>query len=279
MHPPIAFLTDFGLDDTYVGVMQAVASGIAPGAPLINISHSVPPGDIRHGAFQLWQSHRYFPPGSVFVIVVDPGVGTRRRPVAAAWRDWFFVFPDNGVLSYLLLQEPAREVVELVEPAYRLEDVSTTFHGRDVFSPAGAHLAAGVPLRALGPTADDLITFPPPQLQIVSAGSIRGEVIHVDRFGNLITSIGYLYDDGSQLALESWIPGPTAMRQPYTSQWVRLAGGDPLPVHATFGDAEMGEALAYIGSERLLEIAVNRGSAAAVFEAGLGTEVSLHSEG
>ncbi len=121
--------------------------------------------------------------------------------------------------------------------------------------------------------------FPPPQLHSESAASIRGEVIHIDRFGNLITSIGYLTDDGSQLSLDPWIPGPQAARAPYARQWARLGSGEPLPVRATFGEAEVGEALAYIGSERLLEIAVNRGDAAAALGAELGSEVILHSEG
>src|SRR5579864_6618069 len=157
--PPIAILTDFGYRDHYVGAMKGVIASIAPGAPLIDITHGVPPQSIAAGAIALAQTWRLFPPRTVFLVVVDPGVGTARLPVAIQTRAGArFVGPDNGVLSLALEEAGPSRAVELRAPRYRLARVSTTFHGRDIFAPAAAHLWRGVRLGALGPALRDGLT-------------------------------------------------------------------------------------------------------------------------
>lgn len=188
--PIIAFMTDFGLGDGDVGVLKGVALGIVPDAQIIDITHDVAPQHVASGAWILAASYRYFPPETVYVCVVDPGVGSTRRPIAVHAGDWFFVGPDNGLFSYVLAEHPVHQVVLLSNPAYRLPEISSTFHGRDIFAPAAAHIARGVPLAELGPTID------PATLQRLDVSLTKREgayilahILHVDHFGNLITSI------------------------------------------------------------------------------------------
>lgn len=188
--PLVAFLTDFGLRDGYVGVLKGVVLNILPQAQLIDITHDIPPQDIAAGAWVLGTSYRYFPSGTVYTCVVDPGVGSARQPIAVHAGDWFFVGPDNGLLSYVLTEQPILEAVVLSNSAYHLPQVSATFQGRDVFAPAAAHLARGVSLRDLGTPLD------PSSLQLLDFkyasrqdGQIKAQVTYIDHFGNLITSI------------------------------------------------------------------------------------------
>jgi S-adenosylmethionine hydrolase len=273
--PTIALLTDFGTQDTYVGVMKGVIARIAPQAQVIDLTHSIPAGDIRQAAFKLWQAIPYFPSGTVFLTVVDPGVGTERLPVAVAWPDFAFVGPDNGLLTYLLAQGAPRMACRLQSPAYRLATVSSTFHGRDLFSPAAAHLALGVSIADLGPPVADLARFPLPRLELVEGPAVKGEILHADHFGNLITSLGILRADGDELVLEPWLPHCAPARLPLADLSLRLPNGASLNLRATFGDVAIGQALGYIGSEGLLEIAINRGRAADVLPLAPRQEVTL----
>ncbi|KPK90190.1 MAG: hypothetical protein AMJ88_16500, partial [Anaerolineae bacterium SM23_ 63] len=163
----IALLTDFGEQDVYVGIMKGVINGIAPHANMIDLTHSVPPGDIHKAAFELYQAVSYFPLGTIFLVVVDPGVGTARRPVALSWPERICVGPDNGIFTYLLATRGEPTSVELRSSAYRLKEVSNTFHGRDIFAPAAVHLACGVELEELGPPAKDLFRIPLPRLELI----------------------------------------------------------------------------------------------------------------
>jgi S-adenosylmethionine hydrolase len=188
--PVVAFMTDFGYGDGDVGVMKGVVLGIAPNAQLVDITHSVAPQNVASAAWILAASYLYFPKGTVYTCVVDPGVGSARRPIAVSAGDWLFVGPDNGLFSYVLAEQTVHEAVELVNPAYRLPQLSSTFHGRDIFAPAAAHLARGVALTELGPR------LTPADLQRIDlALAVRREerlearVLHVDNFGNLITNI------------------------------------------------------------------------------------------
>ncbi len=190
LRPVVAFLTDFGLRDGYVGVMKGVVLGIAPQAQLIDITHDISPQDIAAGAWVLGTSYHYFPLGTVYTCVVDPGVGSARRPIAVRAGDWFFVGPDNGLLSYVLMEQTIYEAVVLSSPAYHLPQVSATFQGRDLFAPAAAHLARGVALRDLGVLID------PSSLRLLDLkyasrqeGRIEGHIVYIDHFGNLITNI------------------------------------------------------------------------------------------
>ncbi|RLC85831.1 MAG: hypothetical protein DRI79_10855, partial [Chloroflexi bacterium] len=199
--PLVTLTTDFGTADGYVGTMKGVILSIAPDAQLVDISHEIAPQNVRQAAYVLYTAYPFFPPHTVHLVVVDPGVGSARRPIALRTPAGYFVGPDNGVFSYVMAREPVEALVELRDPRYRLPQVSHTFHGRDVFAPAAAHLAAGVPITALGPPVLDPVTFPPPCLEITPEG-ITGEVLHADRFGNVITSIGRLVWSEDELSFE-----------------------------------------------------------------------------
>ena len=201
--PVIALLTDFGVRDTYVGELKGAVLSINPSATIVDITHHIPPQDVRAGAFMLGNAVAAFPVGTVFVAVVDPGVGSERRPVLVETPQGAFVAPDNGLLSRVIwLDEhhaapsssassplpPGVKAWHLTNPANWREVVSNTFHGRDVFAPAAAHYAAGVPASAMGEPATDLwrLLFPRPKLQ---EGVVTGEVVYMDHYGNLVTNI------------------------------------------------------------------------------------------
>ncbi len=261
---PIAILTDFGYRDHYVGAMKGAIASIAPGAPLIDITHGVPAQSIAAGAIALAQSWRYFPPRTVFRVVVDPGVGTARLPVAVQTRAGArFVGPDNGVLSLALEEAGPARAVELRAPRYRLGRVSATFHGRDIFAPAAAHLWRGVKLEALGPRMRDGLThleLPEPREGV---DELRGEVLYADGFGNLVSNIGR----DALARFEARFP---AMRLS-----VKIGTGAPMEILPAYGDAREGVPLATFGSFELLEIAVRDGSAAQRFAAEPGAMVTV----
>jgi len=258
---PIAILTDFGYRDHYVGAMKGVIASIAPGAPLIDITHGVPAQSIAAGAIALAQSWRLFPPRTIFLVVVDPGVGTARLPVAVQTRAGTrFVGPDNGVLSLALEQAGAARAVELRAPRYRLASVSATFHGRDIFAPAAAHLWRGVKLESLGPPVRDGLTHLELAEPREGVEELRGEVLYVDGF---VSSIG-------RDALARFVARFPGMRLS-----VRIETGAPMQILEAYGDARKGVPLATFGSFELLEIAVRDGSAAQRFAAGPGAMVTV----
>jgi S-adenosylmethionine hydrolase len=262
--PPIALLTDFGYRDHYVGVMKGVIGAIAPAAPVIDITHGVDPQSVMGGALMLRESWRFFAPRTIFVAVVDPGVGTARAAVAIETRAGArFVGPDNGVLSLAVEEAGPLRVVELRAPRYRLAEVSSTFHGRDIFAPAAAHLWRGVRLGALGPPMREGLV----RLELAEPREglreLRGEVIYVDGFGNLISNIG-------RDALARFKARFSAMRLS-----VRIGAGGPLEIRETYGAVRKGVPLATFGSFGLLEIAVRDGSAARRFAAGPGAVVTI----
>ncbi len=258
MTAPIVLMTDFGTCDSYVGVMKGVIATIAPSVPVIDLTHEIRPQDVAHGAYTLRIAVPYFPAGSVFCAVVDPGVGSTRCAVALELGDWFFVLPDNGLLTRLLDRWQARCITKLTNQRYQLPQPSTTFHGRDIFAPAAAHLAAGVPLEELGEplSSDALQRLDLPSTQRES-NRISGTIMHIDHFGNLITTI-----DREDLE--------------YNSDWhIRIEEADiTLPrICRTFADLPVGEAVAYIGSDGFLELAVRNGNAAQTWGIGLGAGV------
>lgn len=271
----LTLLTDFGTEDEYVGVMKGVILSIAPDVRLVDLSHQIPPQDIRRAAFLLMNAVPYFPPDTVHLSVVDPGVGTERRPVAVRTPVGTFVGPDNGLFSWVLARVPEWAAVEIREPAYRLPLASSTFHGRDIFAPAAAHLAAGVPLENLGPRVEDLVRLPPPRLKIGDFVA-EGEILYADRFGNLVTSIGYLERGEDALVLApAFGPGGDRRRFSARAAGVVVGNAELRGIRRTYGEARLGEPLALVGSNGFLEIAVRQGSAAAVLGAGPGTPVTL----
>lgn len=186
--PTVALLSDFGVRDHYVGAMKAVVLGICPDVTLVDITHDVPPHDVQTAALELAAVHALFPAGTIFLVVVDPGVGSVRRGLAADTGDYRFVAPDNGVLTSVFEQNPPRKVVELTERRYARPTVSRTFEGRDRFAPAAAWLAKNIQLSAFGRPLHDYVTIDLPLPDIQDA-QVAGEVVRVDRFGNLVSNI------------------------------------------------------------------------------------------
>jgi len=184
----ITLTTDFGTHDWFVGTMKGVIAGIAPKAKVVDLTHDLPPDDIRGGAFALAASCPFFPKGTIHVVVVDPGVGSRRKAIAVQTATGLFVGPDNGVLSWALAKEKLTAIHALENEAYFLQPVSQTFHGRDVFAPAAAHLSRGVPIQKFGPALKDFVRLEWP-LPRRRRGGIEGEVVYIDRFGNAITNL------------------------------------------------------------------------------------------
>ena len=240
----ITLLTDFGLSDSYVAEVKGVLLTRAPGATLVDITHQVPPGDVRAGQHLLSRAWRQFPKGTVHLAIVDPGVGTSRRALAASAGEHRFVAPDNGLLSFL--EKP--RVVSLPIPS----SAAPTFHGRDVFAPAAAALASGARLESLGSPVTDATHAPLPTPHH-DGTAVMGEVLYVDRFGTLISNI----------------PGPDV--EPGVR--IRVAGTDVGALHRTFGGVERGTLVAFVGSGGTVEIAVRDGSAARLLGVGVGAEV------
>lgn len=257
--PVVAFLSDFGTRDHYAGTLKAVVLGVCPDATLVDIGHDLPAHDVMAGALELAACYRYFPPGTVFLVVVDPGVGSARRGIAAEAGDYRFVAPDNGVLSAVFRESPPRKVVELTERKYARPTVSRTFEGRDRFAPAAGWLAKGITLASLGKGIGDYHRLELAQPE-AGAGEIRGQVVRVDRFGNLISNIDRRTFE--QLAATGAIT-------------VRAGGHDVARVVGTYAEAPAGEPCALFGSTDHLEIAVNAGDAAAHLGLGRGAALTV----
>ena len=256
MPPTISLLTDFGLSDEYVGVMKGVIWGIAPDAAIADISHAVPPQNVLHGALLLGRAYRYFPAGSIHLAVVDPGVGTARRGIALRVGEHTFVGPDNGLFTVPLSGGEPFTAVSLDNPAYRLPAVSRTFHGRDVFAPAAAHLANGVPLAELGEPVSDPVTLDIPR-SLRIANVWNAQVLLVDAFGNLITNL-----------TEADLQGQAVAE-------VRCQGQVIQGVEVTFGSRRPGELLAMFDSSGSLSLCVVNGSAAERLGTGAGARVEV----
>jgi S-adenosyl-L-methionine hydrolase (adenosine-forming) len=257
--PVIALLTDFGTRDHYAGTLKAVVLGLCPEATLIDITHDIPPHDMMTAALELAASYKYFPSGTIFLVVVDPGVGSTRRGIAVDTGDYRFVAPDNGVLTAVLKEAPAKRVVELTERRYARPTVSRTFEGRDRFAPAAGWLAKGVDLSALGRSAGAIqqLAIPSPE---IGSDLLSGEVLRVDRFGNLVTNIDRkLFDKFTHAnGIEIFAA---------THQIGRVV--------ATYAEAAPGEVCALFGSTDHLEIAVNAGSASDSLNLSRGAPVTI----
>ena len=259
MRPVIALLSDFGTRDHYAGTMKGVVIGICPDVTLVDITHDITPHDVVEGALQLAASYRFFPPGTIFLAIVDPGVGSSRRGIAAEAGDYRFVAPDNGVLTAVLRELPPKRVVELTERRYARPTVSRTFEGRDRFAPAAAWLAKGIQLTALGRT---VTTYQHLDLPVADIGDtvLAGVVLLVDRFGNLVSNV-------ERRTFEAFTRG-----QPVS---LRVAGRPVAGVVATYADIRAGEVCALFGSTDRLEFAVNGGSAAETLGVGRGAAVEI----
>lgn len=260
--PIITLTTDFGLNDHFVGTMKGVILDIAPNAEIVDICHSVQAFDILDGALALAQSYSYYPARTVHLIVVDPGVGSARRPILAVSERHCFVAPDNGVLSLMYAQEQRLSVRQITADHYYLQPLSNTFHGRDIFAPIAAYLAKGVDPAKFGDEITDYVRFNAPKPKAADSKTIRGVVLRVDRFGNLITNftpqdVPALF--GSQ---------PPAFK-------LTVGKREVTSMKSNYAEGSAGEVFGILGSMGYLEVSANRSSAAQLAAAGKGTEVVL----
>lgn len=239
----IALLTDYGLQDPYVGVMKGALLSVNPAARLVDLTHDIPPQDVGEACRVLSASRGYFPAGTIFVSVVDPGVGTRRAILGVETDRHLFLAPDNGLLSFLDRDGKIRRIVSVTESRYFLKPLSRTFHGRDIFAPVAGHLSKGLDLGRLGPSVGRMTTSESPAPRVTSAGAVQGEVVAIDRFGNLITNI------------------PADILTDARDVRITIGRRIVRALSRSYADAKKGDLLALVGSTGHLEISVNQGSA------------------
>jgi S-adenosylmethionine hydrolase len=260
--PTITLTTDFGTNDHFVGAMKGVILDITPEAQIVDISHAVQPFDVLDGALTISQAYSYFPSGTVHLVVVDPGVGTARRPIIATSDKHYFVAPDNGVLSLVYAQEERMRVRHVSSDHYFLQPVSNTFHARDIFAPVAAYLAKQVDSQKFGDEIQDYTKFAAPKPKVVDANRMRAVILKVDRFGNLITNIT---PKDAPMLFEAE-PAPFKL----------VVGNKEVTViRKVYGEGAAGEVFGIMGSMGFLEIAANRGAASQITGAGKGNEVSI----
>lgn len=268
----IALLTDFGIYDPYAGIMKGVITGINADARLIDLSHQIPPGDIQRAAFVLWQAAQDFPPGTIFLCVVDPGVGTSRKGIFLQCNGQSFIGPDNGIFSYVTANKTF-STWELSNPEFQLDNPTNTFHGRDIFAPAAAYCSLGTPGPEFGKSIQNIIQLPPPEISF-KKNKLVGEVISFDRFGNTFTSLGQFYLADKILNFSSWITSLEVQIKDTTNLKIQV-NDQYLPFVTTFGAIPNGACAGLIGSTGLLEIVANQHSARSLLNLELGTRIIL----
>ncbi len=264
--PIVTLTTDFGLNDHFVGTIKGVILGIEPEAQIVDICHSVQAFDILEGALALAQSYSYFSSRTVHLVVVDPGVGSARRPILATSDRHNFVAPDNGVLSLIYAREERVNVRHITSDHYFLQPLSNTFHARDIFAPVAAYLAKGVDPEKFGEPITDFVRFNAPKPKAMDAHTLRGVVLKVDRFGNLVTN--FTAED---------VP---ALFQPQPPSFKIVVGKREVTgMKTNYAEGAPGEVFAILGSMGYLEIAANRAAAVQLVGSGKGTEVNIVLEG
>jgi S-adenosyl-L-methionine hydrolase (adenosine-forming) len=259
--PIITLTTDFGTNDHFVGVMKGVILDIVADAEIVDICHAVQAFDVLDGALTISQAYSYFPNRTVHVVVVDPGVGTARRPILASSEKYHFVAPDNGVLSLVYAREERMHVRHITSGHYFLQPVSNTFHARDIFAPVAAWLAKEVDSQKFGDEVEDYVKFTAPKPKMVEANRLRGVVLKVDRFGNLITNI-------TAQDVPTLFNGSAGVK-------IVVGSREITEMRSAYAEGSPGEVFGILGSMGFLEIAANRTAAAQLTGAGKGTEVSV----
>jgi S-adenosylmethionine hydrolase len=261
MDMPIVLMTDFGTADSYAGIIKGVIARIAPATPILDLTHGIPPFNILQGAFTLAQAYRYYPEGSIFVAVVDPGVGSARKPILAKTEHYTFIAPNNGLLTLVLHRETEHQLLHLNNPRYHLLKPSHTFHARDIFSPVAAHLAHGTPLSELGSPIKDYVRLPQcfPRWE---KNKIIGHVVAIDHFGNCLTNLERNF-------VEDHIKKKTPR--------IKLKGKKKSIGHWVphYSEGPKGKPLLLWSSSGYLEIAYREGHAASALKIKLGQEVWL----
>ena len=260
--PIITLTTDFGLNDHFIGTMKGVILGIEPEAQIVDICHSVQAFDVLDGALTISQAYSYFPSGTVHMVIVDPGVGTARRPLVVTSERHHFVAPDNGVLSLVYQREERLSARHVTSEHYYLQPVSQTFHGRDVFSPVAAYLAKGVDPAKFGDEVTDFVKFSAPKPKAANENTLRGVVLKVDRFGNLITNIS------PQDAPMLFSGNPPAFK-------IVVGKREITEIKAAYALGAPGEVFGILGSMGYLEIAANRAAAAQLLGLNRGADVNI----
>ena len=259
--PIITLTTDFGSNDHFVGAMKGVILEIVPDAQIVDICHAVQAFDVLDGALTISQAYSYFPTRTVHVVVVDPGVGTARRPIVASSDKYHFVAPDNGVLSLVYAREARMHVRHITSEHYFLQPVSNTFHARDIFSPVAAYLAKEVDGLKFGDEVEDFVRFSAPKPKAVDENRMRGVVLKVDRFGNLVTNVS---------------PQDAPMLFAAGKAFKIVVGNREITeIHSAYAEGAPGEVFGVLGSMGFLEIATNRGAAAQLTGAGKGSDVTI----
>jgi S-adenosylmethionine hydrolase len=264
--PIITLTTDFGLNDHFVGTVKGVILGIAPEVEIVDICHAVQAFDVLDGALTIAQAYSYFPAGTVHLVVVDPGVGTERRPILASSDKYHFVAPDNGVLSLMYAREERLHVRHITADHYNLQPVSKTFHARDIFAPVAAWLAKRVDTEKFGEEIHDFVRFNAPKPKAAGGNTLRGVVLKVDRFGNLVTNIT---PEDAPMLFEAQ-PAPFK---------ILIGKREITEIRLNYAEGAPGEVFGILGSMGYLEIAANRGSAAQALGVGKGSDVNVILEG
>ncbi|HEY1270367.1 MAG TPA: SAM-dependent chlorinase/fluorinase [Terriglobales bacterium] len=261
--PPVVTLTtDFGTNDHFIGTIKGVMLEIAPEVRFVDISHNVQAFDVLDGALTVAQAYSYFPTGTVHMVIVDPGVGTERRPIVLSTEKHFFIAPDNGVLSMVYDREERLNVRHITAEHYFLQPVSNTFHARDIFAPIAAYLAKGVDPDRMGSEITDYVRFAAPRPKPIDERTLRGVVLKVDRFGNLITNIT------PQDAPTLFAAEPHGFK-------IVVGKREITQIRNAYAEGAPGEVFGILGSMGYLEISTNRGAASKALEAGKGTEVNI----
>ena len=261
--PIITLLTDYGTRDHFVGSMKGVIHSVNPQASIIDISHEVAPQDIVEAAFLIRSCYSYFPTSTIHIVVVDPSVGSSRKPIVVSTENHFFVAPDNGILSLIYEVEPPTQVVEITAEHYMLPEVSKTFHGRDIFAPVAAWLSKGVDILNFGEPLENYVRLNLPKSKITAEGQLKGMILHVDRFGNLISNIS---NSDYQAAREKF-PGDKFL--------VSIGNREIQGLKQFYSETQKGDVLALFGSTNYLEIAQNLGSAARTLGLNRGAEIAI----
>lgn len=297
----ITLLTDFGNQDAYVGIMKGVIAGINPSANIIDICHTIPPHDILNGAYLLSASYQYFPKGTIHVAVVDPGVGSQRDIICVAIRDYLFLVPNNGILSFIVPEEKPKNIIRVTNTEFFLPSPSNTFHGRDIFAPVAAHLSLGIKPQQLGSKINQMEHLDIPQPEHKKTGQLEGRVIYIDRFGNLITNITqshieqHISNQSLSTTRRDKIPPILPLRKErYAKQSsiFHLLRGEKeivrkyviettlgkkkiMGLSKTYTDVKPGEPLVLFGSAGFLEISINQGNAQKYFKVDRGNKVLI----
>jgi len=299
-HQPcvITLMTDFSDQDAYVGIMKGVITEVNPRANIIDICHSIPPQDIFKGAYLLYTSYKYFPKGTIHVAVVDPGVGSKRNIVCVETRNYLFLTPDNGILGFIIQEERPKRIIRVTNNNYFLPAPSNTFHGRDVFAPVAAHLSLGIKPKQLGNATKQLEHLSIPQPVRKNTRQLEGQIISIDRFGNLVTNITkshleeYVREQIRDLDRKSGVrsqkpkirnqtpdePGKSSKKKmllPYNTLETTIGKKEITGIVKTYTDVKTGKPLILFGSAGFLEISVNQGNAQKYFTVDKGNRILI----